>query len=180
MDEKADALARCERAAERRLPRWEELPDLELYMDQVLSLMERYLGDSLGRRGLTASMVNNYVKLGALPPPVKKKYTRSHLAHLLIICVLKASLPIDSIRRMTEESFRAEEESAFYNGFCEQYERTAREAAEAAIAQVRAEGAATAPIYLTALRAQAEQALALELYEVALGGDDGKQKKTSK
>ena len=48
------------------LPRWAELPDLELYMDQVLSLIERYLGSDPGfdRRGLTASMVNNYVKLG--------------------------------------------------------------------------------------------------------------------
>ena len=65
----------CERLAGQRLPRWEELPDLELYMDQVLSLMDRYLGDCPGfdRKGLTASMVNNYVKLGVMPPPVKKK-----------------------------------------------------------------------------------------------------------
>ena len=58
-----------------RLPRWAELPDLELYMDQVLLLAERSLGPDApsDHKGLTASMVNNYVKLGLLPPPVKKK-----------------------------------------------------------------------------------------------------------
>ena len=67
----------CAHIAEQRLPRWNALPDLELYMDQVLSLMERYLGNYPGfdRKGLTAAMVNNYVKLGVMPPPVKKKYT---------------------------------------------------------------------------------------------------------
>ncbi|MBE7009796.1 MAG: DUF1836 domain-containing protein, partial [Ruminococcaceae bacterium] len=90
----------CHRVAQLRLPRWNELPDLELYMDQVLSLIERYLEGYPGRKGLTAAMVNNYVKLGVMPPPVKKRYTRLHLAYLLAICVLKASLPIDSIKRM--------------------------------------------------------------------------------
>ena len=71
MEETAGAL--CERVASQRLPRWAELPDLELYMDQVLSLVERYLGSYPGfdGKGLTASMVNNYVKLGVMPAPVK-------------------------------------------------------------------------------------------------------------
>lgn len=174
MSEATDALARCERSAERRLPRWAELPDLELYMDQVLSLVERYLGDYPGRRGLTAAMVNNYVKLGVMPAPVKKKYTRTHLAHLLVICTLKASLPIDSIRRMMAESLRAGAESEFYDAFCEQFEQTAREAAEAATAQLRTGGPLIVPLYRTALRAQAEQALAVELYEAALGEEKKK------
>ena len=60
-----------------RLPRWEELPDLELYMDQVLSLIRKYLLPYSGfdDNGLTASMVNNYVKAGILPAPVKKLST---------------------------------------------------------------------------------------------------------
>ena len=100
-EERTEARKRLgERMADYRLPRWEELPDLELYMDQVLSLVERYLGDYPGfeERRLTASMVNNYVKMGVMPPPVKKRYSRVHLAYLLMICLLKAALPETPIR----------------------------------------------------------------------------------
>ena len=90
----------------RQLPRWQELPDLELYMDQVLSLTERYLGMDTEHagRGLTASMVNNYVKLGVMPAPVKKRYTRKHLAYLIMICALKEILPMAEIRALLERT----------------------------------------------------------------------------
>ena len=51
---------------QRRLPAWEELPDLALYMDQVLSLTARYLPGGEGK-ALTSAMVNNYVKQKVLP-----------------------------------------------------------------------------------------------------------------
>ena len=68
-----------------QLPSWESLPQLDLYMDQVMVLMERYLAlFSDGKDKLiTPSMINNYVKLGLIPPPVKKKYSREHLARLM-------------------------------------------------------------------------------------------------
>ncbi len=113
-----------EQTAAQRLPRWDELPDLELYMDQVLSLMERYLGVYPGfdRKGLTASMVNNYVKLGAMPPPVKKKYGRAHLAHLIMICVLKAVFPIEGIKALILASVSQADDRTGYNWFCEEFE----------------------------------------------------------
>ena len=88
------------------LPTWEELPDLELYMDQVVSLVVRYVNlqphsapkDSI----LTASAVNNYVRLKLLPPPVKKRYGRVHLAYLIAICCLKSSMSLSSIQQMFE------------------------------------------------------------------------------
>lgn len=91
-----------ERLCARRLPRWEELPDFDLYMDQVLALAGRYLGSGpeTGEKALTASMVNNYVKMGVMPPPVKKRYGRMHIAHLLAICVLKSVLSISEIREL--------------------------------------------------------------------------------
>ena len=49
-----------------RLPRWEELPDIELYMDQVITLIERYLSPLVGQydnKVITPAMINNYVKL---------------------------------------------------------------------------------------------------------------------
>ena len=143
------------------LPRWEELPDLELYMDQVLALIERYLGSYPGfdRKGLTASMVNNYVKLGVMPPPVKKRYARVHLAHLVMICLLKTSLPIEIIKKLLLRSIEQQSESAVYDDFCAAFERSARQAADAA------RGTGLADVYAAALRARAEQAAALRLCE---------------
>ena len=56
--------------AAQRLPRWDELPDIDLYLDQVLTLLDKYLGPFLPENGghaLTASMINNYVKLRIVP-----------------------------------------------------------------------------------------------------------------
>ena len=64
--------------AQPSIPHWDALPDLDLYMDQVIAFMEKYLslfGDSRDKL-ITPSMINNYVKLGVLPPPVKKKYNQ--------------------------------------------------------------------------------------------------------
>ena len=95
------------------LPTWEELPDLELYMDQVVSLVVRYVNlqphsapkDSI----LTASAVNNYVRLKLIPPPVKKRYSRVHLAHLIVICCLKGSMSLSSIQQMFPIALSEEE-----------------------------------------------------------------------
>ena len=84
--------------AAQRLPRWDELPDIDLYLDQVLTLLDKYLGPFLPENGghaLTASMINNYVKLRIVPAPVKKRYGRVQLAYLLVIgLLLKQVLPI--------------------------------------------------------------------------------------
>ena len=157
----------CGLLAAQRLPRWQELPDLDLYMDQVLSLIRRYLADYPGfdDRGLTASMVNNYVKMGVMPPPVKKKYTRGHLAHLIIICILKASLPIASIQQLIAHELSGHTEEVFYDRFCELFEKSSR-ATAAAYPASDAEDPESAPVSAlcrAALRAQAEQALALKL-----------------
>lgn len=86
------------------LPLWEQLPDIELYMDQVTSLVDKYLGIYNEVTGLqklvTPSMINNYVKLGIIPPPVRKKYSRTHMAYLLILCTLKQTLDIATIKRI--------------------------------------------------------------------------------
>ena len=68
---------------------WETLPDFPLYMDQVLSYMERQTIRLDESDALTASMVNNYTKNGLVPRAEGKKYTREHLAYLTVICILK-------------------------------------------------------------------------------------------
>ena len=109
-----------EELGQRRLPAWEELPDLALYMDQVLSLTARYLPGGADK-ALTAAMVNNYTKNGLLPRAVGKKYNREHLAYLTAICVLKRVMSARDIdllfqeelgsRRLIPEGYEAFRES---------------------------------------------------------------------
>lgn len=82
-----------------KLPSWEELPGLELYMDQVIILLNQYLEKDI-TTPITQSMVNNYVKLKAIPAPVKKRYNKVHLAYLIVFCTLKQTLSIADIQKI--------------------------------------------------------------------------------
>ena len=83
-----------------RIPRYDELPTLELYMDQVVAVIDDclriYLRDSKAQR-LTPAMINNYVKTGIVHPPVKKHYTKSHLAYFLVLTILKRCYSMQQI-----------------------------------------------------------------------------------
>lgn len=87
----------------RKIPTWSELPELDLYMDQIIVLMEKYLGSNPEDKLITPSMINNYVKLGIIPPPTKKKYSKTHIAYLIIICSLKQVMPIADIKILIDE-----------------------------------------------------------------------------
>ncbi|TFG81594.1 MAG: DUF1836 domain-containing protein, partial [Erysipelotrichales bacterium] len=78
------------------LPRWEELPSIELYKEQVLELLDQAIRP-LNLKPITSSMINNYTKLGWIPAPVKKKYSRKHVAHIFIIALLKDVFEISEI-----------------------------------------------------------------------------------
>lgn len=99
------------------LPQWELLPDIGLYMDQVITLMERTFSPTLPKGEMTKSMVNNYVKVGLIPRPVGKKYDREHLAMLLMICVLKQALSMESVGQLLEILCK-EDVRAGYDRFC--------------------------------------------------------------
>lgn len=106
------------------LPDWESLPQLDLYMDQVILLLTRYLSplDMYGEeKAITASIINNYVRMKVMPPPVKKRYSRGHLAYLVIICTLKQSLSISCIQRMLPEDHSEEAARTLYEDFVRQY-----------------------------------------------------------
>lgn len=79
------------------LPRWEQLPKLDLYADQVLSYINP-LCEEHNVKPLTKSMINNYVKLGLIPAPTKKRYQRIHIAFLLVIAFLKEGFDISLIK----------------------------------------------------------------------------------
>ena len=105
------------------LPRWDELPDIELYMDQVVTLMTKYFGglSAPDEPTLTPSMINNYVKNGIIPAPVKKKYSRTHLLQLIIICVMKPVLPIADISLLIKKLLSVKTEEELLNFFAEQF-----------------------------------------------------------
>lgn len=107
-----------------RLPRWDELPDIELYMDQVITLMGKYLAwlSPQNEPILTSSMINNYVKIGIIPPPVKKKYSRAQLFRLIIICVMKRVLPINDIAALIETLLETRTEEEVLDIFTSCYE----------------------------------------------------------
>ena len=101
---------------------WDRLPEIYLYMDQVLTFMNKqlrlYARDD-GEALLTSSMINNYVKVGVLPRPEQKKYSRDHLAVLLVICMLKQVLSIQDIDSLLRTLQRDASRSEMYNRFCE-------------------------------------------------------------
>ena len=102
------------------LPLWDELPDIELYMDQVISLLPKYLEiyhSALGDKIITPSMINNYVKLKFIPPPVKKKYSKMHLAYLLIICTLKQTLDMATIQKIMPVGIDEEDIKKTFDSF---------------------------------------------------------------
>ena len=80
-------------------PKWEDIPNIDLYLDQVLLYVNQVCAPISPDKdkGLTASMVNNYVKHGYLTKPDKKKYQRKQIARLIAITTLKAVFSIQEI-----------------------------------------------------------------------------------
>ena len=107
-----------------RCPRYGRLPDLDLYMDQVLYLIERILGPFAepGEKTLTASMVNNYVKQKVLPPPVNKKYNKDHMAYLIVLCLLKKAFTLGEIQQLLAVQRAAYPLDRAYDVFCDRWE----------------------------------------------------------
>lgn len=119
----AETLQRWERILqEYRLPAWEELPRLELYMDQVVSLLKEYLAylSEPEENFITPMMINSYVKQKLIPPPVKKRYSRQHLACLIMLWIFKQTLSVADAGRLLPSGGEAEVERA-YTGFVETY-----------------------------------------------------------
>ncbi|MDY5540020.1 MAG: DUF1836 domain-containing protein [Lachnospiraceae bacterium] len=95
----------------------EEIPNIDLYMDQVTTFMDSRLASSRrydSDKILTKTMINNYAKNKLLPPPVKKKYSRNHMLMLIFIYYFKNLLSINDIQKIlspiSEKYFQTEGE----------------------------------------------------------------------
>ncbi|WP_291291677.1 DUF1836 domain-containing protein [Enterococcus sp.] len=144
---RSDLFSWSESLSSFHLPRWEELPTLELYMDQVITLVDQYLSPVIQSDKhplLTSSMVNNYVKKGMIPPPEKKRYNQKHLAFLIAITMLKQVLTIPEIKTGILFQGKVVGIRNAYNLFCEEQEKAIWTVCQEAAGSQ--ESAATEPI----------------------------------
>ncbi len=81
-----------------------DIPNIDLYMDQVTTFMDSRLRSTARNPGddkiLTKTMINNYAKNDLLPPPVKKKYSKEHVLLLIFIYYFKGILSINDIQTL--------------------------------------------------------------------------------
>ena len=126
----AGKLRRWEKYLERyRLPDWNEIPDLGLYMEQVIVLLKQYLDylppELKEEQFVTAATINNYVRMRVMPGPVKKRYFRMQIAYLIIICTLKQGLSLALIQKIIPMDITEEEVKAIYEDFVKRHRMAA-------------------------------------------------------
>ncbi len=100
-------------------PAWTDFPDIELYMDQVISVLERYLAPFFPEeeKCITSTMINNYVKQRLLPPPENKRYGKKHLSYLFMISILKRFMQLSDISTLLDHLVQELGEEASFNFF---------------------------------------------------------------
>ena len=100
-------------------PKWSELPTIDLYLDQVLLYVNQLDSSSIvdDDKGLTAAMINNYVKNGHLDKPIKKKYSRRQLARLIVITCLKNVFAIQEISKTISSLTKDGDSEPMYDNF---------------------------------------------------------------
>lgn len=170
------------------LPTWDMLPGIDLYMDQVLVLLTQYLNflpkEDGAENVTTAAMINNYVKQKAVPPPIKKRYNRTHLAFLIILCTLKQTFGIASVQHMLPVDAPEDAVRDTYDAFV----RLHKDVSAAFLAQVRSvaapvllseepdESAVSGLILRSAITASLFRLLGEKLIALTVPGEDDKTK----
>ena len=111
------------------IPRWNELPNVDLYLDQVVNLINSTLSpyiyfnsDHQDNQLLTKTMINNYVKNNIIEAPVKKLYSKIQLAKLFVICVLKQVYSMQEIKSLIGMALDGSTEQEAYDRFCNLFE----------------------------------------------------------
>ncbi len=107
--------------ATQRPAAWDALPDIALYMDQVVSYLRRQTigADEESNAPMTSAMINNYIKDGLLPRANGKRYSREHLVYLIAIALLKNVLSVKDMKLLLGCEIAPGKESEFYAAFLE-------------------------------------------------------------
>ncbi|MGL6105575.1 DUF1836 domain-containing protein [Romboutsia sp.] len=112
-------------------PRYNELPHIPLYKEQVISFIEEALKDiniNTQEKLLTSTMVNNYVKQKIVEPPKDKRYTDKHLAYFIVVCVLKQVFSLTEICKMIRMQIDTCPIEQAYDYFCVELEEAINQA----------------------------------------------------
>lgn len=174
-------IERRERINSAHIPTWDELPSLNLYMDQLIFILseifEPYFDDV--PKLINKAIINNYVKLGYIPAPVKKKYSKEHIAYLVVVCSLKQVMPIAAISALVKAQTEKIPLSEFYDNFCANREKAVLAAlGEAEIGIGDPEYPKTAQTSLSlALSAQAYSIVSAAVAQTLIPEEEPKQKK---
>lgn len=96
---------------------WDSIPDIELYMDQVIGYMQRQHIGFEGDENLTPAMINNYIKSNLLPRAKGKRYNRQHIAYLTAICLLKQVLSVGDTGLLLKEQLEDKDIQCFYESY---------------------------------------------------------------
>lgn len=79
----------------------EQIPNLDLYIDQIIMLIEKFVGTQPdGQPPLTRTMIHNYSKAGLISPVKGKKYSKEHIMEMFAVYSLKNTLSIEQIKRV--------------------------------------------------------------------------------
>lgn len=108
-----------------RLPRYEEIPNVGLYLEQTAKYINEYL-QPIQESELTGSMISNYVKKKLLANPVKKQYDREQVACLIFIAVVKSVLSLDNAGKLMQLQRARYDGATAYNYFCDALEQALR------------------------------------------------------
>lgn len=108
-----------------QLPRYSQLPDMGLYLEQTTKYINGYLAP-LGCPEVTASMVSNYVKKGLIPNPIKKQYEPVHIAYLFFVVLVKNLVAIEDIALLIKMQQSSYSLPVAYDFFCGTLENALR------------------------------------------------------
>ena len=118
------------RLATERPDSWDELPDIPLYMDQVVSYLARQHISFEEGEGLTSAMINNYIKDGLLSRANGKKYEQEHLAFLTAITAMKQVLSVREMHALASISREGRDNKRVYDFFCKSLDEALTETAQ--------------------------------------------------
>ncbi|SCI73148.1 Domain of uncharacterised function (DUF1836) [uncultured Clostridium sp.] len=108
------------------LPRFNELPRVPLYKDQVITYLEdvaKSINVNTDEKILTPTMLNNYVKQKVVSPPKDKKYNEKHLAYLIVVCILKQVFSLQEICNLINVQIESCPIDTAYDYFCTEVEK---------------------------------------------------------
>lgn len=110
-----------QKSFEFRLPRYREIPNVGLYLEQTV----KYINDCIAPLGMeiTSSMLSNYVKKGYVERPVKKQYSAEQIAYLIFMSIVKQTLSMENIATLFHLQKQTHTAEEAYNYFCEELEQ---------------------------------------------------------